>query len=98
MTDQAPITQCDGAVVIRGAALPLMYRSTLALNARRSRDGLAASPCCTWPARRSTARACPRGDMKMTATPSPSHAATARAGLRTRKLPNGGLPRGVFAG
>jgi hypothetical protein len=38
------ISQHDGAVVIRGAALPLMYRATLALVAKRSRDGLRASP------------------------------------------------------
>ena len=31
-------------VVLRGPALPLMYRATLALIARRSRDGLAAQP------------------------------------------------------
>jgi len=45
MTDAAPITPtCHDGVLIRGAALPLMYRSTLALIARRHRDGLAASP------------------------------------------------------
>ena len=46
MTDDAapPITQRDGVVLISGAALPLLYRSVLALIARRSRDGLAASP------------------------------------------------------
>lgn len=40
MTDPAPITPCDGGVLIRGAALPMMYRAVLALIARRSRDGL----------------------------------------------------------
>ena len=39
-----PITPCDAGVLLRGAALPLMYRACLALIARRSRDGLAA-PC-----------------------------------------------------
>jgi hypothetical protein len=43
MTDDAePITQVGTTVVIQGAAV--MYRSCLALIARRSRDGLAASP------------------------------------------------------
>jgi uncharacterized protein YjbI with pentapeptide repeats len=39
-----PITQRDDGVLIRGDALPLMYRACLALVARRHRDGLAASP------------------------------------------------------
>ena len=42
MTDPPPITQRDGAVLVQGAALPLMYRAALALMARRHRDGLAA--------------------------------------------------------
>lgn len=33
----APITQCDDGVLIQGAALPLLYRATVALIARRSR-------------------------------------------------------------
>ena len=36
--------RCGGAVLIQGDALPLLYRATLALIARRSRDGLAAQP------------------------------------------------------
>ena len=44
MTDPSPITQHDGTVLIRGAALPLLYRATLALIQRRNRDGLTASP------------------------------------------------------
>ena len=44
MTDRAQITQDGASVVVSGAALPLLYRATLALIARRSRDGLAASP------------------------------------------------------
>jgi hypothetical protein len=45
MTDHPPpVVQRGSAVLIRGAALPLMYRATLALIARRSRDGLAISP------------------------------------------------------
>jgi len=43
MTEQ-PITQVGCTVVITGAGLPLMYRAVLALIARRSRDGLSASP------------------------------------------------------
>ena len=42
--DAAPITRCDDTVVIRGAALPLLCRCTLALIQRRHRDGLSASP------------------------------------------------------
>ena len=38
------ISQRDDAVLIRGAALPLMYRAVLALIARRSRDGLGVTP------------------------------------------------------
>lgn len=41
MTDAAPITQIGTTVVISGDALPLLYRATSALIARRSRDGLA---------------------------------------------------------
>ena len=45
MTDHPPpVVQRGSAVLIRGAALPLMYRATLALTARRSHDGLAVSP------------------------------------------------------
>ena len=55
--DAAPITQSDDGVLISGAALPLLYRSVLALIARRSRDGLAASPLLL-EARRTLYRAC----------------------------------------
>ena len=44
MTDPPPITQVGTTVLIQGEALPLMYRATLALIARRHRDG--------WPHRR----------------------------------------------
>ena len=37
-----PLVVCDGGVLIQGDALPVLYRATLALVARRSRDGLAA--------------------------------------------------------
>jgi hypothetical protein len=58
----APITQTGTSVQIQGDALPLMYRATLALIARRQRDGVAAQPllqearavfyrACTSPAR-----------------------------------------------
>ena len=39
MTDPPPITQVGTTVLIQGEALPLMYRATLALIARRHRDG-----------------------------------------------------------
>ena len=44
MTDPPSIAQDGATVVLRGSALPLLYRATLALIARRSRDGLAAQP------------------------------------------------------
>ena len=44
VTPEPAITQRDGGVLIRGDALPLMYRCTLALIARRHRDGLAVTP------------------------------------------------------
>ena len=61
-----PLVVCDGGVLIQGDALPVLYRATLALVARRSRDGLAArcwpphiAPCS--PAPRRTARRRPGG-------------------------------------
>ena len=40
----SPVVATADGVLLRGAALPVMYRATLALIARRSRDGLSASP------------------------------------------------------
>ena len=98
MTDEPPITQIGASVVISGPALPLLYRATLALIARRHRDGLAASSLLQQ-ARTTLYRACMSAQRrKGAAYHLASHAATASAVLRTRKLPNGGLPRGVSPG
>ena len=43
MTDP-PITQTGDSVTIRGAALPLLYRATLALAVRHNRDGITPPP------------------------------------------------------
>jgi len=43
MTDP-PITQTGDSITIRGAALPLMYRATLALAVRHNRDGITPPP------------------------------------------------------
>jgi hypothetical protein len=42
--DAAPITQRGRAVLMQAVTLPLMYRTVLALIARRHRHGMAASP------------------------------------------------------
>ena len=44
MTDPAPITQDGTTVVIRGEALPLLYRAVFALTLHQHRDGIAPSP------------------------------------------------------
>jgi excisionase family DNA binding protein len=44
MTDPPPITQDGDTVLIRGAALPMAYRATLALILREHRDGVTPSP------------------------------------------------------
>ena len=44
MTDPPPIMQDGGAVLIRGAALPMAYRAVLALAARHNRDGINTPP------------------------------------------------------
>ena len=44
MTDPPPLTQVDGAVIISGDALPLLYRATLALAVHHHRDGLSSPP------------------------------------------------------
>ena len=44
MTDTAPITQHGDSVVIRGAALPLLYRACFAMTLRLHRNGVASPP------------------------------------------------------
>ncbi len=43
-TPEPPVAQRDFAVLIQGAALPLLYRAVLTLAARHHRDGLASPP------------------------------------------------------
>ena len=43
-TDPSPIVQRDGAVIIRGDALPLLYRAVHALTIRHRRDGVSSPP------------------------------------------------------
>ena len=48
MTDTPPpITQDGTTVVIRGEALPLLYRAVFALRLRQHRDGIAPTPLLT---------------------------------------------------
>ena len=56
MTDPPPVMQDGAAVTIQGAALPMMYRATLALAARHRRDGRRRHRCCTRSVSRCTAR------------------------------------------
>ena len=43
-TDPSPIVQRDGAVIIQGAAVPLLYRAVHALAISHRRDGVASPP------------------------------------------------------